>query len=174
VEVCGVGGRVTLAGVRAHVRPAGETVEDSATAPEKPLMPATEMVEGVVLPATTVTLAGLAVRVKFVTTTVTVAVLDWPLFVPVTVIVWVPAEPVQDSVEVCGVGGRVTLAGVRAQVRPAGETADVRATVPANPFWPVTEIVEVAVLPWTNITLAGLALRAKLVAMTLALPELEP
>jgi len=87
VEVCGVGGRVTLVGVREHVRPAGETVEDSATVPANPLTPAMVIVEVAAFPATTVALAGLALRVKLVTITVTVVVLDWPLFVPVTVTV---------------------------------------------------------------------------------------
>jgi len=52
------------------------------------------------------------------------------------------------------------------QVKPAGETADVRATVPANPLTPVTVIVETAELPWTTVTLAGLAARVKFVTMT--------
>jgi len=82
-----VGGRVTLVGVSVHVKPAGVTADVKATVPANPFTPATEMVEAAAFPATTVALVGLAVRVKFVTMTVTVAVLDCPLFVPVTVTV---------------------------------------------------------------------------------------
>jgi len=57
-------------------------------------------------------------------------------------------------------------------VSPAGETADVRATLPENPLTPVTVIVEMAELPWTIVTLAGLAATVKLVTVTAALPEL--
>lgn len=68
---------------------------------------------------------------------------------PVSVTVNVPAAvEVQDSIEVCGDGGRVTLDGVSEQTGPDGETAEVSATVPVSPFSPVTVIVEVAaVLP---------------------------
>jgi len=92
----------------------------------------------------------------------TVVVRDWPLLEPVTVTVYVPAEPEQESVEVCGVGGRVTLAGLRVQVRPAGEAEADRATVPLNPLTPATVIVEVA----GTVMLLGLALRVKSVTVT--------
>jgi len=58
------------------------------------------------------------------------------------------------------------------QVNPAGDTADVRGTAPEKPLTPVTVIVETAALPWTTVTLAGLAARVKLVTITAALPEL--
>jgi len=95
-----VGGSVTLAGVRVQAKPAGDTAEVRATIPANPLTPVTVIVEVAVLPWTIVTLAGLAARVKLVTITVTVVVLDCPLFVPVTVTVYVPAEPVHDNAEV--------------------------------------------------------------------------
>lgn len=38
----------------------------------------------------------------------------------------------------------VTLVGFRDVVGPFGETVDERLTVPLNPFWLVTVIVEVA------------------------------
>ena len=49
------------------------------------------------------------------------------------------------------------LAGVKVQVRPAGETVDVRATVPVNPLRGVTVIVEAAAAPARTVTLVGLA-----------------
>ncbi len=56
-----------------HVRPAGETVEESVTVPVKPLSGATVMVEVAVPPAFAVTDVGLADTVKSWTVTVTVA-----------------------------------------------------------------------------------------------------
>ena len=52
-----------LVGVRVHVRPAGDTVEVSATVPVKPFTGATVIVEAAAAPARTVTLVGLAVTV---------------------------------------------------------------------------------------------------------------
>ncbi len=42
-------------------------------------------------------------------------------------------------------------------VRPAGETAEVRATVPLKPFTAATVIVEVAAVPAVVVTAVGLA-----------------
>ncbi len=50
---------------------------------------------------------------------------------------------------------RIMLAGVRVQVRPAGDTDEVRVTVPVNPFRGETVIVDVA-LP-VAVTEVGLA-----------------
>ncbi len=44
-----------------------------------------------------------------------------------------PAEPLHDSVDVPELPN-ATLGGDNVQVSPAGETADVRLTVPASPF----------------------------------------
>jgi hypothetical protein len=74
----------------------------------------------------------------------------------VTVTVYVPAEPEQDSVEVCATP-RTTLVGLRVHVRPAGETVEARATVPVKPLTGVTVIIDVAVAPATALTLVGLA-----------------
>jgi hypothetical protein len=52
---------------------------------------------------------------------------------------------------------RVTLAGLRLQVRPVGETAEVRLTVPVKPLTAVTVIVEVPIWPALTETLTGLA-----------------
>ena len=51
----------------------------------------------------------------------------------------------------------MTLVGLKLQERPAGDTVDVRATVPVNPLTGVTVIVEVAAAPARALTLAGLA-----------------
>ena len=93
--------RVTLAGVRVHVRPvAGETVAVRLTVPVKALTGLTVIVDVPAVPALTVTLVGLAVTVKSRMLTVTVAVRDSDPLVPVTVTVYVPAEPVHDRAEV--------------------------------------------------------------------------
>ena len=58
------------------------------------------------------------------------------------------------------------LVGLRVQVRPAGETDEVRATVPVNPWTGATVIVDVAVAPATAVTLVGLAVTVKSVTVT--------
>ena len=58
------------------------------------------------------------------------------------------------------------LAGVRVQVRPAGETEDVRATVPVNPLTGATVIVDVAAVPEVVVTAVGLAVTVKSVTAT--------
>ena len=63
---------------------------------------------------------------------------------------------VHDRLEVCGDVPKVTLVGVRVQVRPAGVDAEtVRATVPVRPFTAVTVIVDVPDAPasiWAGVT----------------------
>jgi hypothetical protein len=49
------------------------------------------------------------------------------------------------------------LVGVRVQVKPAGLTDDVSATVPVNPLTGATVIVEVAAVPALTPTVVGLA-----------------
>ena len=51
----------------------------------------------------------------------------------------------------------VMLFGVRAHVKPAGETADVNDTVPAKPFTGDTVRVELALVPAVVVRLVGLA-----------------
>ena len=58
------------------------------------------------------------------------------------------------------------LVGLSVQVRPAGETAEVRATVPVNPWTGATVIVEVAVAPDTTVALVGLAVTVKSFTVT--------
>jgi len=59
--------------VRVHVRPAGDTELVRATVPVKPLTGATVMVDVPLDPALTETVVGLALTVKSLTVTVTVA-----------------------------------------------------------------------------------------------------
>ncbi len=53
------------------------------------------------------------------------------------------------------------LVGERVHVRPAGETVDVRVTVPVKPFSGATVIVEVAAIPTLTEALVGLAVTLK-------------
>lgn len=85
--------RITLVGVRAHVRPvAGDAAAVRLTVPVNPPTEATVIVEVATVPATAFTEVGLAVIVKSTITTlnVTVAERDNPLLVPVTVTLYVP------------------------------------------------------------------------------------
>jgi len=92
---------------------------------------------------------------------VTIAECDRAPLVPVTVTVYDPALPLHESVDVPEVP-RVTLVGVRVQVRPvAGETEAVRLTVPVKPWTEPTVIVEVPEAPASTVTLAGLAVIVK-------------
>ena len=80
---------------------------------------------------------------------------------PVTVTVNVVAVvPVHESVEVWD-APRTMLVGERVHVNPAGETVEVNATVPVNPFSGATVIVEVAAVPEFVLTLVGLAVTEK-------------
>ena len=72
---------------------------------------------------------------------------------------------IQDSVEVWD-APRTILVGLRVHVRPAGETVDVSATVPVNPFNGATVIVEVTAVPEFVATLVGLALTVKSLMVT--------
>ena len=57
------------------------------------------------------------------------------------------------------------LLGVRVQVRPAGETEEVRATVPVKPFTGATVIVEAPATPALTVTLVGDAVTVKSVTV---------
>jgi len=70
----------------------------------------------------------------------------------------------QDSAEVW-LAPRTMLVGVRVQVKPAGDTDDVRATVPVNPFTGATVIVDVPATPALTVTLVGEAETVKSVTM---------
>lgn len=71
---------------------------------------------------------------------------------------------VQDRAEVW-LTPRTMLVGVRVHVRPAGETDEVRATVPVNPFNGATVIVDVAAVPTLTLAVVGLAVTEKSVTM---------
>ena len=65
------------------------------------------------------------------------------------------------------------------QVRPAGDTVDVRATVPVNPLIGATVIVDVAVAPADADILVGLAVTEKscgavTVTVTVAVWDIVP
>jgi len=81
-----------------------------------------------------------------------------PLLDPVIVTVYAPAEPEQDRVELpfVMVVLKAILVGDRLHVKPeGGETEFERATVPENPFRPLTVIVDVAPVPARTLTIAG-------------------
>ena len=59
------------------------------------------------------------------------------------------------------------LVGLRVQVKPAGETDEVRATVPVNPLIGATVIVEVPATPALTVTLVGAAVTEKSATATL-------
>jgi hypothetical protein len=58
------------------------------------------------------------------------------------------------------------LVGVRVQVRPAGETEEVRATVPVKPLIGATVMVDVAAVPTSTLAVVGLAVTEKSVTIT--------
>ncbi len=74
--------------------------------------------------------------------------------VPVTVTVKVPAGPLQDNVEVWD-APRTMLVGLRLQLKPDGETEEVKSTVPVNPFRGATVTMDVPESPariWLGLT----------------------
>ena len=82
---------------------------------------------------------------------------------------------VQDSAEVW-LAPSTMLVGVRVQVKHAGETEEVSATVPVNPLTGATVIVDAAVPPEAIVTLVGLAVtvKSRTVYVTVAVCEREP
>ena len=61
---------------------------------------------------------------------------------------------------------KTMLVGLRVQVKPVGETEEVRATVPVNPLTGATVIVDVAEVPTVVVTAVGLAATVKSVTVT--------
>jgi hypothetical protein len=59
--------------------------------------------------------------------------------------------------EVCAAAPKSILVTLRVQVKPAGETAEDRVTVPVNPLTGVTVMVEAAAAFAKAVTLVGLA-----------------
>jgi hypothetical protein len=86
--------------------------------------------------------------------------------VPATVTVYVPGEPVHDSVLV-PVLPKVTLVGANVQVSPElGEMVAARLTVPVNPRTLVTTTVDVPIAPALTLTLVGVSLTVKSCTVT--------
>ena len=93
-----------------------------------------------------------------------------------TVTVYVPPLPLQDSVEVWD-APRTMLEGVRVQVSPVtGEIEEVSATVPVNPWTGATVMVEVPAVPALAVTLVGAAVtvKSRIVTVTVAVWVSEP
>jgi len=63
------------------------------------------------------------------------------------------------------------LVGVRVQVSPAGDTEDVRATVPVNPCTGATVMVEAPAALASAVTLVGLAVTVKSLTVTVTVAE---
>ena len=63
------------------------------------------------------------------------------------------------------------LVGLNVQVRPAGETDEVRATVPVNPLTGATVMVELAAVPAGVVTAMGLAVTVKSFTVTVTMAE---
>ncbi len=156
---------VTLVGLKDAVRPV-EGVTDAVrlTVPVKPLTLVRVMVDVPEEPTWTVMTVGFAVMLKSVHVTVTVS--DWggvEGLVPVTVTVKLPvAEQVTVRMDVADPPDvRVTLAALSVRVRPAGDEVAVSVTVPANPPWLVTVMVEVPDSPTERVRVFGLAATLK-------------
>ncbi len=158
--------RVTLVGLGLAEQPVGAPVVVNETIPVKPFTPVTVMVEVPEEPADKLIEVGLAVTVKSVTVTETVAVLDLVPLVPVTVTVKVAAlEQLTVSVEMPDVP-RLTLVGLSVALQPAGAPVTVRLTIPVKPLTLVTVIVDVAEEPATKVSEVGLAVTVKSVTAT--------
>jgi hypothetical protein len=69
-----------------------------------------------------------------------------------------------DRVEVW-LAPRTMLVGVNVQVKPAGDTELVSATVPVNPLTGATVMVEAAAVPTVVVTAVGLAVTVKSVTV---------
>jgi hypothetical protein len=152
---------VTLVGVKVQVRPTeGDIVNVRATVPVNALAGAMVMVDIPVAPTLTWTAVGLAVTVKSVTVIVTVVEWESVPLIPSTVTVYVPTDPEHDRVEVWEVP-KAILDGFRAHVKPVGETAEIKPTVPVNALIGATTIVEVMVTPLGATMMVGLAATVK-------------
>src|SRR5262245_46839037 len=108
-------------------------------------------------PSWNVTVEGLGATAKSATLTVTCAVRETPLLVPVTVTRNVPpAEPLTVSVEMPEPPATsVTLAGLSDADNPVGARDAARLTVPANPPRLAIETVDVPDCPAVIFTVVG-------------------
>src|SRR2546425_3828825 len=105
------------------------------------------------------------------------AVCDSEPLVPVSATSYVPAVPLQDSIEVAEEPlVTVTLGVFREHVRLGEETDSVRLTVPENPLMLITVTVEVSVAPGIPVTVVGFSEMEKSCTMqfTVAVWESAP
>jgi hypothetical protein len=123
-------------------------------------------------PAVTACVVGVAVKLKFDTPSVTVALCTSAPLVPLMVSVEVPpgAAPVVNTVRVVVPAPPVIVAGLNAAVAPAGNPVTLGVTVPVNPFTAVVVIVYVVLLPAITACVVGLAVRVKVCVRTTPVP----
>ncbi len=153
--------RVTFDTLRIALQPVGAPVGVSETTPVNPLTAVTVIVDTAEDPATKVSDVGLAVTVKSVTVTATVAEWDSEPLVPVTVTVKL-AEPEQLTVSVeVPDAPKVILVGFRVAVQPAGAPVAVSETTPLKPLTDVTLINELPEDTATKLIEVGLATTVK-------------
>ncbi len=153
---------VTLVGLSVAVQPAGAPVAVKETTPVKPFIAVTVMVEVAEEPATKLSVVGLAVTVKSVTVTATVAEWDNAPLVPVTVTVKLGTTLEQLTVNVeVPEAPSVILVWLNVAAQPEGAPVAVSDTVPVKPAMEVTVIVEVADDPAAKLIVVGFALREK-------------
>ncbi len=165
--------RVTLVGLNVAEQPVGAAEAVNETIPVKPFTAVTVMVEVPEEPAEKLIEVGLAVTVKSVTVTETVAVLDRVPPVPVTVTVKVAAlEQLTVRVDIPEVP-RVTLVGLSVALQPVGAPVAVRLTIPVNPLTAVTVIVDVAEVPATKVSEVGLAVTVKSITLTATVADFD-
>ncbi len=153
--------RVTLPGMRLHIRPDGSGVSDRLIVPVKLPTAATVIVELPAVPSLTFTEVGFAVTLKSGgSVKITMTLCEIAPLVAVTVAAsGFRDREVHDSVEVAE-EPIVTLACERPHVRPEdAETAN--ATVPIKPLTDPTVIVEVPGEPDATVTRVGLAVTEK-------------
>ena len=107
------------------------------------------------LPSGIFTSEGVTEIEKSRTTTVMLTICCREPLVPLTVTVYEPTGPEQYSVEVAE-GPRDNVAGLVEQVKPEGDAALARFTVPVNPLTGATVIEDIHVTPATTFTDVGL------------------
>jgi hypothetical protein len=129
---------VTLFGLKLAVTPEGKPLTEKLLVPVKPLSAVIVTVYGMLLPATTFCEDGEAPTLKSggsVTTRVTTELCVRLPLVPVTVSGYVPAGVLELVVTVSVLEPlAVTVAGLNANVVPAGNPVTLIATSPVNPF----------------------------------------
>ena len=134
---------VMVAGLKLAVAPVGRPAIVSATLPVRPFTAVLVTVYVTLPPGRTDCVAGVAVRVKLVTASVTDALCDRLLLLPVTVSVEFPpgVPDVVLTVKVAVPAPPVMVAGLKLAVAPAGNPLTLGVTVPVNPFTAATVTV---------------------------------